>query len=259
MKRRGNYDPRLDRLSGVNWTKLCLYTVHNLNLIKSFDSRGNLSLEPWTLVYTDWDNLINERYFREELQLVSRGAVPRQQTPQGAEGWGIEEWINRHDPGDQEVLKANSGCENNYVTTSIWCCRWQLIDLWDCGFTPEVMKEVKPPIHVSEWFCAHFDCGSIFTIMVALLDEEFTFLDTYKHSENMMRAAKGGEWFTVTHVFQGYRAGMRYVLFADGGRDTDPQVLEWVVPRGSKMAAARVHVTFSDSYSITRIILVVLA
>ena len=248
MKRHGNYDHRLDHLSVINWAKLCLYTIHESNIIKSFDSRGDLSLKPWTLAYSDWGNL-NESYFTEELHQASLGAGDRQQQcsrPRWQwqeDGWIIEEWINRDNAKDQQVLKENLGCTKNFVTTYYWCCRWQLIDLNDYGFTQELMDKVQPPIHVSEWFCARWDCGSIFKIMVALLDKDFKFLKTYQHSEETAQW-RGGDlgWRKVTHVFQDYKAGVRYVLFVDGGKDTK----WWAGHYGSKMAAANVHIKFTQ-------------
>ena len=247
MKRRGNYDPRLNHLSGINWAKLCLYTIHESNLIKSFDSKGDLTLKPWTPAYKDWD-ILNEWYFTRELRQVSRGGDRQQQRSrqrwdQHREGWIIEEWIKRDDAKDQKVLKENLGCTKNYVTTYYWCCRWQLVDLYDHGFTQEVMDKVQPPIHVSEWFCARWDCGSIFNIMVVLLNKDYKFLKTYQHSEETAQW-EGGDlgWRKVTHVFREYKAGVRYVLFVDGGKDTK----WWAGHYGSKMAAANVHVEFTQ-------------
>lgn len=118
-----------------------------------------------------------------------------------------------------------------YITTYYWCCQWQLVDLYDYGFTLEIMNKVHPPIHVSEWYCARWDCGSIFQIMVALLNKDFKFLQTYKHSE-VTAQWEGGDlgWRKVTHTFQDYKAGVRYVLFVDGGKDTQ----FWAGHYGSK-------------------------
>ena len=245
MKQRGNYDSKLDHLSGVNWAKLYLYTVREPNLIKSFDSKGDLSLTPWTLTYQDWDKL-NERFFKKETSLgddadrrQQRG--PRRQRDQ--DGWAIEEWIKRDDAKDRDVLNENIGCIKNYVTTYYWCCRWQLIDLYSLGFTPEIMDKIQPPIHISEWFCARWDCGSIFKIMVALLDKDFNFLKVYRRSEETAQW-KGGElgWRKVKAIFRDYKPGVRYVLFADGGKDTK----WWAGHYGSKMAAANVCIKFTQ-------------
>ena len=242
MKRRSNYDPRLDRLSGINWAKLYLYTVHEPNLVKSFDSNGDLSLKPWRIANTDWSNL-NERYFIDELYRASRGGNIIRQQQRARDGWTIEEWIKKDDDKDKQVLKENLGCTKNYVTTFYWCCRWQLIDLYEYGFTSEVVNQVQPPIHVSEWFCARWDCGSLFKMTLALLDKEFKFLKTYQHSVQTPQW-EGGElgWRKVTHTFHDYGTGVRYVLFVDGGKDTQ----FWAGHYGSKMAAANVHVEFTQ-------------
>ena len=247
MKQHGNYHSKLDHLSGVNWAKLCLYTAHEPNLIKSFDSNGRLSLEPWAIVYQDWSHM-SEHYITEGLQQASGDAsnvASRQQRgPRGwgGDGWSIEEWIERGKPMDQNVLKENGGCTKNYVTSYYWCCRWQMIDLHKYGFVPEVMDVVQPAIVVSEWFCARWDCGSIFKIKIALLDEDFKFLKTYEHSEETAQW-RGGDlgWRKVKHIFRDYGAGVRYVLFLDGGKDTK----WWAGHYGSKMAAAHVEINFA--------------
>ena len=79
--------------------------------------------------------------------------------------------------------------------------------------------------------------------MVVLLDKDFKFLETYKHSETTAQW-EGEElgWRKVMHVFRGYKSGVRYVLFVDGGKDTQ----FWAGHYGSKMAAAHVHVEFTQ-------------
>lgn len=241
MKRRGNYDAKLDHAkSRINWAKLCLYSVHEPNLVKSFDSSGDVSLEPWKIIYDDWRQL-DEKNITKELKSASSGrhAGPR---GWGGDGWSIEEWIRRDEAKDQDVLKENEGSCKNYVTSYYWCCRWQLIDLDKHGFTPEVMDTIQPPIFVSEWFCARWDCGSIFKIKVVLLDKDFKFVKVYEHSEET-KQWEGGElgWRKVEHIFREYGAGVRYVLFVDGGKDTK----WWAGHYGSKMAAANVQVKFN--------------
>ena len=75
--------------------------------------------------------------------------------------------------------------------------------------------------------------------MAALLDKDYKVLKTYRHSE-VTEQWKGGDlgWRKVEHVFRDYGAGVRYVLFLDGGKDTQ----FWAGHYGSKMAAARVQV-----------------
>ena len=126
-----------------------------------------------------------------------------------------------------------------------WCFRWQLVDLCECGFVAEIMDAIRPPILVSEWFCARWDCGSTFKIHVSLLDMEYNFLNTYTHTE-VTQQWEGGElgWRKVEHVFRGYSPGVRYVLFMDGGKDTQ----FWAGHYGSKMAAATVQVQFDKMH-----------
>ena len=124
--------------------------------------------------------------------------------------------------------------------------RWQLVDLYDYGLTLEILNKVHPPIHVSqEWYCASWDCGTMFWITVALIDDEFKLIETHKYSEELAQWEGLGEdlgWRKVMHTFQDYKAGVRYVLFVDGGKDTQ----FWAGHYGSKMAAANVHVEFTQ-------------
>lgn len=245
MKQHRKYDSKLDKLAGIDWPKLCLYTVHEPNLIKSFNANDDLSLDPWAIIYQDWRHF-TEAYIKGELRQLS-GPQGRGRGPQGwgGDGWAIEEWIKTDDDKDQEVLKANKGCAKNYVTSYYWCCRWQLVDLQKHGFVPAIMDTVQPPILVSEWFCARWDCGSIFNMKVALLNQDFDFVKTYECSEETAQW-KGGElgWRKVKHIFRDYGPGVRYVLFLDGGKDTK----WWAGHYGSKMAAANVQVEFCNAF-----------
>ena len=240
MKRHGRYDPKLEKIPAaeLNWAQLCLHTVHEPNLVRSFlPGSGELSLVPWTLDYGRDE--FDEDYVRDCLRKGNtKSIVVRRQRN---DGWLIEEWIKRDDEKDRKVLKENRWCTKNYVTTYFWCLRWQLVDLYKYGFSAEIMDMIQPPIHVSEWFCARWDCGSTFKIRVSLLDKNYDPVKTYTHTE-VTKQWEGGElgWRKVEHVFRNYGVAVRYVLFMDGGKDTQ----FWAGHFGSKMAAANVQVQF---------------
>jgi len=211
--------------------KLCLYATHEPNFIKSFDKEKKLSFSYWTIGTLDWNEFkISRGRSYEHYSEWRRGVI-----------WDIEEeWIDPEK--DEEVLQENGGCISNYVTSYEWGCREQIVLLNDVGLTDEIMDKLQPPLEVSEWFCARWDCGSQFCIRVELLNVKKEVLKFFEHSERTDQWM-GGElgWRKVKHVFCEYGVGVRYLRFADGGKDTQ----FWAGFYGSKMAAAWARVRFT--------------
>lgn len=230
MMRAGNYSCELKSIaSDIIWPKLCLYSVYEPNWIRSFNSEGQLCLDPfWNMSSTSWPD------FNEKRQRIrwNKG---------GGDRWSIEEWIKKDEEQDEEVLKENSGSCQNYVTSYSWCCREQVVEFASVGLNNKIMDEVRPSIAVSEWFCARWDCGSEFYIRVELLDIKNKVIDFFETSEET-ECWQGGElgWRKVQHVFSGYGKGVRLLRFADAGKDKK----FWAGHYGSKMAAARAQVIF---------------
>jgi len=232
MTSQGSYDVRLAALDGVEWPKLCLHTVEKQNLLKCFNSEGKLRLEPyWRMTDTRWDKFKLARTENRSIRW-NRG---------GGDKWSIEESIDKNKPEDQAVLKANGGSCENYVTSYIWCCREQVVDLAAIGLTATIMDSVRPAISVSEWFCARWDCASRFCIRVELLSSSRELVEFFEGSEETDQW-QGGEigWRLIRHTFEGYGDGVRYVRFADAGKDCQ----YWAGHYGSKMAAATMTIYF---------------
>lgn len=234
MKRAGNYSGELDSvLSASDWPKLFLYTVSEPNFIKSFDRERKLDLfSHWKLSSTDW----------ERFKVSSREAA---WNSGGGNHWIVEkkEFINPET--DADLVEENNGSVDNYATSYGWCCREQVVRLADVGLTDKIMDEIQPDIEVSEWFCARFDCGSLFCIRVELLAErEGKAVDSFERSEKTDQW-QGGElgWRKVQHIFRQYGPGARYIRFADAGKDTQ----YWAGHYGSKMAAAWARVQFTQT------------
>ena len=104
MTNGGSYDVRLAAIDGTEWPRLCLHTVDEPNLIKSFNSEGRLCLEPyWRMTSADWDRFKTSRT-RDRSIMWNRG---------GGNEWSIEEWIDRNKPEDHAVLEANGGSREN--------------------------------------------------------------------------------------------------------------------------------------------------
>ena len=231
MKEHHNFNPGLSSLDNVQWPKLCFYTVDEPNLLKSFNSEGQLCLKPyWNTTSTHWSRFktgIRDRDIRWD-----RG---------GGNAWSMEEWIDKNKPEDEAVLKANGGSCQNYVTSHDWCCREQVIELAAIGLTNTVMDTIRPAITVSEWFCARWDCASEFCIRVELLSGDKQVVAYFEDSQKTDQW-EGGRlgWRLKEHTFADYGEGVRYFRFADGGKDSQ----YWAGHYGSKMAAASARIKF---------------
>ena len=233
MQRAHNFDPRLAELPNVNWPQLYNSTVYRPNLIRSVVD-GKLSLQPWFLSVKSWSG------FSEDFSQTKQPEQSWSGVGGGGHGWIVEEAA----AGcvlTPEVLKDNEGLASCYATSYGWCCREQWVDLERAGFSREILDTLQPIIEITEWYGARWDCGSIFNLRVDLLDE------TCKHTNESNRSFsffettaqwQGGHyWHKVQHRFKDYGKGVKYVRFADGGKDT-----QWW--SGSKMAGARVRILF---------------
>lgn len=229
MKERGNFSVRLNEVKNVIWPKLCYYTVCRPNMIKSFDKdTKKLCFTHWKTSSTNWDRF----------KLSSRSA---RQDRGGGNHWEIEDdWIKPVE--NEDVYIENGHSAQNYVTSYGWCCREQLVRLSDVGLSDEIMDTLRPTIEVSEWFCARWDCGSVFCIHLELLDARKQVVKFFEHSV-VTEQWLGGElgWRRMAHDFKEYEEGVRYLRFADAGKDTQ----FWAGHYGSKMAAAVARVRFS--------------
>lgn len=154
----------------------------------------------------------------------------------GGDGWTIECPPAGADP----LPLANQHC---FATSYGTCTKQQVIDLVKNGMFPEVMDQFKPPIEVSEWYAARFDCGSIYQVTVDLLNEERIPLASYDSGMLETQQWVGREWKQVKYTFRGYPAGVRFVKFMHTGRDTQ----FWAGHYGSKMAGGAVRILVTTS------------
>lgn len=198
----------------------------------------------------------------------------------GGDRWKIEKppsgSENFPEDADEEVLKNNS-C---FVTSFTVCVKEQIIDLAAEGATPEFMDIIKPIITVSEWYAGRFDCRCVYQLIVELLDEnklplhpptksdesrtqfrnngvgayvprrqllnlESSYV-TKGHFEIRKGAgsADGWAWHKVTHVFDNFGPGVRYIKFAHSGKDSQ----FWKGHYGSKMTGASVVLTLPKNF-----------
>ena len=166
----------------------------------------------------------------------------RGNTVGGGDGWIVEEKAAGCGM-TPEVQKENEGLASCYATSYGWCCREQWVDLERAGYSAEIMDKLQPVVQITEWYGARSDCGSVFNLRVDLLDEAHKYSGdpnrTFSFSEQTAQWL-GGCFHKVQHQFKGYGKGVRYIRFADGGKDTQ----FWGGHYGSKMAGARVRIIF---------------
>lgn len=230
MRRGRNYSSSLDTIASIDWPRLCMSTMYKPNLINSFNKNGELALTPWRCSSDDWEDFKTARANSGERRRIRHC------------NWEIESgWVKPE--SDPDLIKEHNGCLKNYVTSYMWCCRDQVVELARFGFNNDIMDNVQPVIEVWEWFAARWDCGSTFCIRVELLDASRNVVKAFEDSETTDQW-QGGElgWRKKYHMFSNYGSGVRFLRFADAGKDTQ----FWAGHYGSKMAAAWARVWFSE-------------
>ncbi|XP_040917439.1 F-box only protein 6-like [Toxotes jaculatrix] len=129
----------------------------------------------------------------------------------GGDMWKVERPMVPHP--DETVQK-------NFVTSYVMCKKAQLIDLEKEGYKPSFMDHFQPNIRISDWYAPRWDCGSEYDICVELLNERKKPIKTFAPETVFFEQWNDQKWNQVTHVFQNYGPGVRYIRFTHGGKDT---------------------------------------
>jgi len=121
-------------------------------------------------------------------------------TQNGGNGWTV--WDSR-----------------TFATSYDWGRRTQTIDLYAHGFDAQSMATL-PPIEVSEQFSRTY-CPDQYYLKVQLLDGNMNVVSTFDTGvvQQTGPCEWSEDWQTVSHVFTGYPANVRYVRWEDGGKD----------------------------------------
>ncbi|KAM4570505.1 F-box only protein 44-like isoform 1-T1 [Fundulus diaphanus] len=129
----------------------------------------------------------------------------------GGDGWTIEPIMEKHP--DVTVRK-------NFVTSFYMCEKYQIIDLENEGYNSSIMDTFQPDIRISEWFASRFDCGCKYNIRVELLNERMEYIEVFAPRTVIVHARSFRHWNQMTHIFQNYGPGVRYIRYIHGGIDT---------------------------------------
>ncbi|KAK2851720.1 hypothetical protein Q5P01_007996 [Channa striata] len=129
----------------------------------------------------------------------------------GGNEWAIHGLRTQHP--DKTVQK-------NFVTSYGMCRKSQLIDLKKEGYSPSFMDHLQPDIKISDWYSPRTDCGCQYEICVELLNQRMCPVQTFAPDTIYFEQWNNERWHEMTHVFQNYGPGVRYIRFTHGGQDT---------------------------------------
>ncbi|KAF7664179.1 hypothetical protein LDENG_00185750 [Lucifuga dentata] len=118
------------------------------------------------------------------------------------------------------------------------CMKSQLIDLEEEGYNPSFMDQFQPDIKISEWYVPRHDCGCQYHIHVELLDQRKKPIQTFAPDTVYFEQWNDQKWNQMTHVFQNYGPGVRYIQFIHGGKDTQ----FWAGWYGIRVTDSRVEI-----------------
>lgn len=155
----------------------------------------------------------------------------------GAEAGDMSGWTLLETGGNNWALDwhtAYSG-DHCFSTSHQWNTRYQEIDLLTAGFS-EAVLDASPDIEISEWFATRGDSGGEYYLTVELRDSSHQVIDSWTTGTQTL--ASGVDWFAESHSFSDYGAGIRYVYFEDGGKDTS----SWGGNYGTSLDEASVQV-----------------
>lgn len=127
--------------------------------------------------------------------------------------WGIETEQN----GSQPLLDNDGNKCKNFVTSYNLCSKFQIIDLESKDLLEDLKRYPKCRIEISESYAPRWDCGSMYRIIVWLLDEDFKVLDEFKYDEMFEDGVDN--WHHVKHSFNKLPPSLKYVIYYHQGID----------------------------------------
>ncbi|XP_065115232.1 F-box only protein 2-like [Paramisgurnus dabryanus] len=135
----------------------------------------------------------------------------------GGDEWRIEEM-----PGDCGYDFSVDYSVTKYFCTSFEpCLKKQVINLLENGCDPETLDIAQPAVTVEDWYSGRTDCGCIYKLSVALLDENQEVIAEFNPDDVTLDPDTDDcSWKKVTHTFKDYGPGLRFISFEHGGEDT---------------------------------------
>ncbi|XP_056304750.1 uncharacterized protein LOC130216879 [Danio aesculapii] len=163
---------------------------------------------------------------------------------------GLQGWKMVHSGSGCWVTAKNSKPLTDtvtrcFVTSFGLCLKRQLIDLQKEGYSDTYMDQVQPQIKISDWYAPRNDCGCEYQICVELLDQEKKPISTFHPEKVLFYIWNSYPWCQMTHVFKNYGAGVRFISFTHGGKDTH----YWAGHYGIRVTNSSVEICPDDESS----------
>ncbi|XP_041801589.1 F-box only protein 44-like [Chelmon rostratus] len=125
--------------------------------------------------------------------------------------WKVEEVMVPH---------PNEAVQKTFVTPSGGIrMKSQLIDLRMEGYNPSFMDRFQPDIKISDWYARRWDCGTEYELLVELLNKKRKPIRTFSPMQIYFEERNDQQWIEMTHVFQNYGPGVRYIRFNHGCKE----------------------------------------
>jgi hypothetical protein len=113
------------------------------------------------------------------------------------------------------------GCTNAFITSYGWDVRSQTVDLLAAGYSAAQL-DAEPTIVVTDWVRGYFNFPDPYFINVQLLDASHGLVSEWSYgTQASPKSISTSTWTEVTTNLTHYGAGVRYVVFRDGGRDKE--------------------------------------
>ncbi|XP_073794854.1 uncharacterized protein fbxo44.8 isoform X1 [Danio rerio] len=156
----------------------------------------------------------------ERLRCTKSNLLINPSAEDGLQGWkmvhsGSGCWVTAEN--SKPLTDTVTRC---FVTSFGLCLKRQLIDLQKEGYSDTFMDQVQPHIKISDWYEPRFDCGCEYQICVELLDQENKPISTFEPEKVVFHFGNSQPWCQTAHVFKNYGAGVRFIRFTHGGKDT---------------------------------------
>jgi hypothetical protein len=120
----------------------------------------------------------------------------------GGSGWDLR--------GSPYIYEGSYG----FITSYGWCRKYQLLDLLAEGLSATYLDS-EPEVFIEDW-AGKRQSDDSYQLKVELRDAVQQVLDSYDSG-----VATISGWTNFSHTFQSYGAGLRYIYFEHGGRDSE--------------------------------------
>ncbi|KAJ6661311.1 hypothetical protein lerEdw1_015449 [Lerista edwardsae] len=152
---------------------------------------------------------------------------------QGGDGWTVEENLDFVEGAEAQTC---------FVSSYMHCAKWQVVDLLKEGLWEDLLDICQPDIVISDWWGPREDCGCQYAISVSLLAANRNLvLAEFSLRPNHIPQWNDAKYQQVSHVFQNYGPGVRYIRFLHTGQDTQ----YWAGHYGARITNSTVLVKIS--------------